>query len=328
MITLRFGIDDAVRCRFATSPLWETMAAVRTLTDRRHQRFHAPWLRWARSRADRLDLSLISAVQPSRGYVPDFVTPPPERRLEAIERELERVRATPLERVLEELGRSFGDRPADERVPDAEAILADPAATLRRLVGELEDVWRILVAPQWPAIRRLLDDDVRYHSRLLATAGMEQLFAQLHPRLRWKQGCLSIDQRSTDDRDLAGAGLVLMPSAFVWPTPAVIVDPPWQPTIAYPARGVDGLWQEALSAPPGALARILGRSRATLLVDVERPASTTALARGHGLSAGTVSEHLTALRDAGLVEASREGHEVLYRRTPLGDSLVEGRAHR
>jgi DNA-binding transcriptional ArsR family regulator len=55
------------------------------------------------------------------------------------------------------------------------------------------------------------------------------------------------------------------------------------------------------------------------------PAATTELARRCGLAAGTVSHHLTALRDAGLVAGRRSGRAVLYARTPLGDALAGAR---
>jgi DNA-binding transcriptional ArsR family regulator len=61
-----------------------------------------------------------------------------------------------------------------------------------------------------------------------------------------------------------------------------------------------------------------------VLAAIERPLSTTALARRHALSASSVSSHLAALRDAGLATTSRRGHEVLYRRTALGDRLLSG----
>ena len=128
-----------------------------------------------------------------------------------------------------------------------------------------------------------------------------------------------------DERQLAGEGLVLMPSAFIWPTVAVIVDPPWQPTIAYPAPGVELLW-EPVNEPPAALERLLGSTRALVLAAIEHPLSTTAIARRHSLSASSVSSHLAALRDAGLAASTRRGHEVLYRRTPLGDRLLSAPA--
>ena len=112
-----------------------------------------------------------------------------------------------------------------------------------------------------------------------------------------------------------------MPSAYVWPVVAAIVDGPWQPTLVYPARGVGELWAPP-SVPPRALARLLGQTRALLLVSLERPTSTTALAARLGRSTSGVSGHLLALRDAGLVATSRRGHEVRYARTRLGVALV------
>lgn len=104
---------------------------------------------------------------------------------------------------------------------------------------------------------------------------------------------------------------------------AVIADPPWLPTIAYPARGVAELWSSP-QAPPDALARLLGRTRALVLLSLDRPLSTTALASLLELSPAGASRHLLALRDAGLVSAARRGHEVRYARTALGAGVVRG----
>ena len=112
-----------------------------------------------------------------------------------------------------------------------------------------------------------------------------------------------------------------MPSAYLWPHVAAIVEEPWLPTIIYPATGIAGLWQ-APAAPPGALGRLLGRTRAVVLTTLEQPLSTTALAAMTGLSPAGVSRHLLALRDAGLVATARHGHEVRYRRTELGAALL------
>ncbi|GLY92309.1 ArsR/SmtB family transcription factor [Actinoallomurus iriomotensis] len=71
-----------------------------------------------------------------------------------------------------------------------------------------------------------------------------------------------------------------------------------------------------------AIAAVIGRSRTTLLAELEAPASTTDLARRTGISAAGVSQHLTALRDAGMVSAHRPGRSVLYARTALAESLL------
>jgi hypothetical protein len=43
-----------------------------------------------------------------------------------------------------------------------------------------------------------------------------------------------------------------MPSAYLWPNVATIVDEPWLPTIVYPARGIADLWERVRGADRGA----------------------------------------------------------------------------
>ena len=74
---------------------------------------------------------------------------------------------------------------------------------------------------------------------------------------------------------------------------------------------------------PAPLARLLGRTRALILTELAEPASTRPLAGRHGLAPSTVSAYLAALEAAGLLTGRRYGHEVRYRRTPLGRALSE-----
>lgn len=113
-----------------------------------------------------------------------------------------------------------------------------------------------------------------------------------------------------------------MPSVFAWPrvlTRSVVPDPP---QLAYPARGIGTLWEPRTPVAGEAVAAVLGRSRTLLLTELDTPASTTVLAQRSGLSAAGVSQHLTALRNAGLVTAHRAGRSVLYARTSVADALL------
>jgi DNA-binding transcriptional ArsR family regulator len=326
VLALRFGPEDLLRCRFALSPLWETMNAVRTLAEPWRQGYHLPWLREVQPRLPRLELAPLLAVQPHRGYTPDFLTPPPQSPLVTIDQELDRVRSTPPGEVAAELGRTLAERdgPPPAALP---ALLADPAAARERLGDLLERCWRVLLAPHWERIRDLLDGDIAFRARRLADGGLERLFADLDPSVRFAGGTLEVGGRGQGHRDLAGEGLVLMPSAFIWPGVVLMLDPPWQPTLIYPARGIAGLWLEPSAQPPAALGRLLGRTRARLLVALAEPASTATLARRLGQSPSGVSEHLSALRDAGLLTSHRVRRQVLYERTPLGIA-VAGAAER
>ena len=115
-----------------------------------------------------------------------------------------------------------------------------------------------------------------------------------------------------------------MPSAFLWPHVAAIIEEPWLPTIIYPATGIAGLWQ-ASPAPSGELERLLGRTRARILTALDQPLSTTALAALAELSPAGASRHLLVLRDAGLLSTTRHGHKVYYHRTELGSALLHAR---
>src|SRR5262249_29768426 len=122
--------------------------------------------------------------------------------------------------------------------------------------------------------------------------------------------------------------LLLMPSVFVWPDLAAVIDPPARPALAYPARGIAELWQPAPTRHSDALARLLGRTRAALLESLAEPTSTHTLARRHGLAPSTVSGHLAALHDARLVTRRRHRHAVLYQQTPLGTGPAYGEQQR
>jgi DNA-binding transcriptional ArsR family regulator len=320
-LTLRFGPEDLLRCRFALSPLWETTSAVRTLAQPSRHGWHLPWLRRVQPRLPGLELAPLLAVQPRHGYTPDFLAPPPPGPLVTIDQELDRVRSTPAARAAAELGRALSER--DDPPPAAlRALLADPAAAPWRLAELLERCWRALLAPYWERIRDLLDADIGFRARRLADGGLQRLFADLDPSVRFDGDTLRVGGRVEGHRDLAGEGLVLMPSAFVWPGVVLVLDPPWQPTLIYPARGIAGLWQAPAATPPAALGRLLGRTRAKLLLALAEPASTAALARRLGHSPSGVSEHLSALRDAGLLTRRRVRHQVVYERTPLGIALA------
>jgi Family of unknown function (DUF5937)/Bacterial regulatory protein, arsR family len=321
MTVLRFGDGDALRCRFAVSPLWETHAAVRVMYGHHRRPIYAPWVTRHEGDAAAADLEVLRATQPHVGYAPDFLTPPPVAGTTSFARELERVRRTPLDRVTVELSRCH-DQSTNPLAHVLEPLITDPAVALDRLVEALQTAWRMLLEADWPQVRRVLGDDVAYRGICLTTHGLAGLFDDLHPNLAWRDHQLIAADAGDESRDLAGRGLLLVPSAFNWPHLSVIIDPPYQPTVVYPARGTALLWSKT-PPPPDRLARLLGRTRSTILAGLDEPASTTGLALHHGLSLAAVSEHLAALHGAGLAAKRRTGHQIHYRRTPLGQALID-----
>ncbi|MEV8047580.1 DUF5937 family protein [Streptomyces griseoluteus] len=320
---LHFGEDDFLNCRFAVSPLWETHDAVRTLRRPDRQGYHVPWLRRIRTAAAGLDLAPLWLLMPRRGHSPDWLGAPPIGPAATFEEEIAAVRAADPEAAREDTARSLACTPGALASEQGRAWLADPVRMVRELADALEVAWRVLVEPEWPRLRALLEADVAFHSRRLAEVGLGTLLPELDPRLSWDGRTLTLPG-GVYERRLGGRGLVLMPSVFCWPDVITGFDPPWQPALVYPARGVGGLWAEPGTRTPEALVRLLGRNRAAVLAALDDPASTTALAHRLGLAASSVSSHLSVLRDSGLLTSRRYGHQVLYERTPLGMALASG----
>lgn len=321
MTTLVAQSRDLVTVRFAWSPVWETLHAVRTFIDPRARPYHEAWRAAVAHEASRLDLSPLFAVNPLRGSVPDFLTPPPQMPAPAFSDQLAELRATPPEQVATELERCRSSLTKRDQRRALDQLPADPAAARDLLADRVQAAWDHLVSRFWPRIRSLADADIAYRSQQLTGRGLGPMLEGVDPRIKWGDGTVVVDDGDDTSVELGGRGLVLMPSAFMWPAVAVIIDEPWQPTIAYPARGIADLWQQA-KPPPDALARLLGRTRALLLTGLDQPTSATTLAALLKLSLSGTSGHLVAMRDAGLVAGARHGHEIRYARTPLGSALV------
>src|SRR3954447_2850504 len=325
MATYEFGIEDLARLRFAISPMWEVVASLRRLRDPSAAGIHLPWINGLRDgRLGELDLSEALRLTPPRGYVPDFLSPPPTTPLARFEDEIELVRATKPHQVRNDLRLLRMDQEIDELPPVLQRFEKSPTRSIKRLASELERYYAIALESHWPRIRALLEADIAYRARRLTEGGPAALFEDLHPTITWSDAILSVEQPYRGHVRLGGKGLLLAPSAFAWIAPATITEEPWQPTLIYPARGVATLWESGGDRTPEGLAGVIGRTRAALLAELDAPRSTTDVARLLDITPGGASQHIGALRSAGLVAGRREGCSVLYVRTPLADDLVAG----
>ncbi|WP_235834221.1 ArsR/SmtB family transcription factor [Actinomadura logoneensis] len=161
-----------------------------------------------------------------------------------------------------------------------------------------------------------------YRARRLAVGGARLLFADMHPNLRWNDGVLRISRMISRHHVVAGGrGLLLMPSVFAH-KPAPPLGPDEPPMLAYPSRGVATLWAAAPPPDRHALGELLGAPKARLLLLLAEPLPTVEVARRLRVTPSAVSQHLRVLHATGLVSRARDGRQVLYRRTPLGDDLV------
>lgn len=321
MLELAFSTGDLALTRFAYSPLWECVAGLRVLKE---PGAHALHVRWIRETAPRLaamrgEMALLDALVPvPTRTLPSFLAPTPATPAPDLDAELAGLRAVPAEEVRTELDHLEGPRTAPVR-----DLYREPARGLDRLAAEVRGFWNAALAAGWPRVRALLEADVAHRARMLADGGPDRLFGSLDPAIRWADGTLSIRLRHhAAAYPLDGRGVVLVPSVFVWPRVFVKSGVRWPVTVRYAPRGLGLLWSSDGASGGEALAGVLGPTRARLLTALDAPASTGELADRTGLSAGAVSQQLTALRAAGLVTAQRNGRYVLYARTAVADALL------
>jgi DNA-binding transcriptional ArsR family regulator len=319
---IRFDAADVADVRFVTSPLWETIFSLRAIADPGRHAVHLPWVREVRKLAVTDHLELLKAFAYPGRWLPDFLTPTPPGPIGKFADEIAEVRRTPPATVIADLDATAVRRPLDR---EGAALRADPAGRLDALCDAVE-VWHdATIAPYWSRMQSVLDADIAYRSRQLATGGARLLFDTLHPTVRWAGDRLIADDPWDLDVDLRGRGLPLMPSIFVdrrviWP-----LRDDWPPMAAYPARAVATLWERRPASPfaSRALGGVLGTARARLIIELQAPATTTELAQRLEVSTATISGHLSALLAAGLVTRSRHGRTVLYLDTTVASALLE-----
>jgi DNA-binding transcriptional ArsR family regulator len=321
MIHIRMSVADLGRMRFAYSPLMEVAESLYMLSSGRVQLLHRTWLDKARDGLQSVDLALLGAVVPARGYLADFFSAGLTGPSTTIEQQLSVISHLPADEIRREIEAAWQAEPLPSA---ARRLLATGSAAPRRLAAALAQYWTAAIEPFWPAMRAVLDDDVASRAGELSKGGVSGLLTDLHPQVSMRGEVLTIDKRYCWQQDLTGDGLQLVPSIFAWPNLIFAAEPTGPVRVIYPARGSGNAWQAPMAESEGdPLAALLGRSRAAILRSLALPLSTTELAGELGLSAPSVSQHLSVLRRNGLVVSWRSGRRVLYRRTALATSVVQ-----
>ncbi|MER6783711.1 winged helix-turn-helix domain-containing protein [Streptomyces sp. NPDC000658] len=327
--------DTLARSRFVLSPLAETFASLKLLHagagthpgEQDWLRAHLPGYRAALA-ADPVTALLVRSGLGSQGsarasasgrgtWIADFLTPTP-RDGESFEEGVARVRATDPAAARAHLRTSLaGPLPAALDRDD----LPERAAAL------LEHVWETDVRPYWERRRRVLEADVVARTALVSRGGWAAALDSLRPGTRWLgESRFQVNLHEYPPREVSGAELLFVP---VTPGTGWVA---WEGreryAVVYPCSGVlveDR--RDRARAVPAALGALLGPARATVLVLLAAPLSTTQLVALTGQGLGSVGRHLRVLLDAGLVERRRAGRSVLYSRTPAGRTLTEASAH-
>lgn len=325
-ITLELDAADLENIRFGYSPLGELATSYMALQN--EHLLGGSFLPWAEETQRALygvDLPHMDAMIPPRSYLADFVTPTPDTPIHDLEADIERMRTTPLEFI----------RTNAETVIDIHGLtetrarfLSHPQESMNALADEMRLYWERALAPHWTSIRTILDNDILHHARHQALGGVEMMFDEIDSHLCYANASLQIFSAclfsAKPNYALAGRGLQLIPAVFLLKQGVLwMIQEPWKPMVTYRARGY-GLWyREGPPDPETALRAAFGDMRASLLAILREPTPTSGLARQLGVTAGAVSQQLSRLMDAGLLDAHRSGYRVYYRLSQRGQKLMD-----
>lgn len=298
---IRIRVDDLTlgRVRIAISPLWEAISSV-ALTIRYRSEMPYPYTKWSRTALRRVSRALhreLAATLRTQWTTPSFsaLLPIPGGFSPTIEDELAAMRAAGHDRFAHLMG----------------------------------DYWAAAIAPYWPAMRGVLEEEVLMRGRTLVTAGADMMLEELGGRIRWAPPELSIPHHIDFDWPARDGRLIIVAVLFARGTRVFSTQ---DDTVAfsYQAQGAAVLSGHVSDASRGAgdlrprdkLTLLLGRGRAAVLRELRSPATTTRLANSIGLAPSTVSQHLAVLSSAGLVRRHRVGPRVLYELEESGVVLL------
>ncbi|GHE34690.1 DUF5937 family protein [Streptomyces capitiformicae] len=328
---IEVGADDLGASRFAISPITQVVAALLVLSGRISSWAARPWADRNRGRLHAMceaepDLAALISILGARGYNPDFIAPPPQGSTSTFPQDLAAVRETPAVRARQEVARVFEGR----ALPDKVVRIFDSPDPVGRFTHALSLAWEEFVAPDWDRMRTILQRDIAHRADQLITEGWDGVLSELAPTIRWHPqasgAVIEVSGMLHERRVLRKGGILYLPNVFdgLW----FCWDEPWHNAVVYPADGAAALWPTAASHHPATahLIPLIGRSRALILTNMDGPITTTQLTRALRMSLGAVGDHLSVLRKSGLVEGTRTGRAVVYRRTRLGDALLAGSA--
>ncbi|MBF8187979.1 ArsR family transcriptional regulator [Nonomuraea sp. K274] len=311
----QLNADTLAGSRFVVSPLAEATASLCTLaagtaTHPAGKVWLAAHLPAYRERLDAVTALLVQAAL-GQEWIADFCVPPPTEERRTFAEELEIIRRTPSDVARADVAVSMrGSLPTELDRPDLPERIADL----------LEWVWTQAVLPDWPRRRRIIEADIVSRTAQLSHGGWAVALQDLRPGMGWLgDGRLQINAYNRPPRTISsGARLLFVPvtHGHAW----VAWDEPHTYAVIYPCSGV--LAEPGWEPVPEALGRLLGPTRAAVLVLLATPKSTTQLVALTGQGLGSVGRHLKVLLDARLVRRRRAGRSVLYYRTDAGDVLV------
>jgi DNA-binding transcriptional ArsR family regulator len=235
---------------------------------------------------------------------------------ESLKDGIERMMATPVDRLAEEL------EACDRFSPGTWGEAArDPGGWLRRYVAALLRGW-MGFRPVWRQARSAIDREVERVGIASALDAQLELLDGLVSNGAVEDGHWGFSWGPEDRRvGIAPTGLVLMP--MVAGERAFLVAGEYTSVghLAYPVRSTFA--PSPAEPPPAALEALLGAPRVQILRGLELPRSIGQLAEALNAVPSAATHHVGALEAAGLVTRERRGRQVMVGRTPRGEALLD-----
>jgi DNA-binding transcriptional ArsR family regulator len=331
LLRIRFSGRDFARTQLArgADPLWELALSMHQLRLPGSNPFLDGWKQRTVQRLHpsgpiRRKVALCLALNPPRGYFPDFLTP--FDGVNGFEAGIEAVVNTNPQRLADEIGQiAFTD---SAPVSDVEGLRLGRADALGALQASIRSYHEAAIEPIWDQLSAAIEADRARRIQDFSEGGWAQLLDNLHPDARLRDDTLEIDRwGSAQDRqlDLDGRGLLIIPSYFKEQRQLlVLADTALPPVLLYP---IDQSARLAVHAGHHHLPALIGRTRTLVLEATVSGGSTTAIALRVKISVPAASKHLQVLREAGLVRSTRMQYTVNHTVTPLGSSLLTGSVH-
>lgn len=201
----------------------------------------------------------------------------------------------------------------------AHRLVADPARFRADLVGVLEAAAREFFDRQWEASGPALESAAASARRRIQTVEPPELVASLSPMASRRESASTVyfDKLQSKQVAVGPEGLVVVPSIRSWPHVMVKFDAGIPIVVQYLVREAGREDLETQSQLRRKLFVLAEPGRWELCRHlIGESITTTELARRTGTSKHSVSRHLRALREAGLISSQREGRQVFHRLHP------------
>lgn len=325
MIEFKLSVGALGNTTFGYSPLAEVASSLRLLGRPRPGFLMQPWLAEVSDNLGAVDLEFLRAVAPPGKWAPDFLFRWSADPKITVEHQLDALAGLSTDQIRRDLGCCWTDR----GMPAVLNSLLTSRNAAPRIADAIWEYWQAVVAPYWPRIKAVLDDDVSHRGGRALTQGLLSVFEDLHPEISVRDTTIRVDKPHHADYEYEGARITLVPSVFTYPELIVLDETDQSFGLIYGARGIGRVWEglDEHNLEDSDLGALIGRNRATILRRLEIPMTTTELADELGQSPGTVNQHLSVLKRNGFLDSWRSGRRVLYRRTALASSVIAAGDH-